>query len=137
MIYRIRMCTLKDLQVISRNIKVYSPSQVSKDKETETTHQKGQHKQGALEYYTGWGQGSWSSHYKASAGQAQRRLTPSRRMIRPEQELVVKNCSCPFRSCTISATSSSTLPLRLRSALLKHCAFHLLNSALRSMRGGI
>ncbi|XP_036154204.1 prostaglandin E synthase 3 isoform X3 [Myotis myotis] len=34
--------------------------------------------------------------------------------MRPAQELVVKNCSRPFRSCTSSATSSSTLPFRLR-----------------------
>lgn len=99
------------------------------------THQKDKHKRLVWGVALGGHRTPSVSHcYKAGAARAQRRLTPSKRMMRPAQELVVKNCSRSFRSCTRSTTSSSTSPFRLRSALLRHCAFHLLNSALPSMR---
>lgn len=47
----------------------------------------------------------------------------------------MKNSSREFRSSTTATASSSTLPFRLRSALLRLCAFQRPNSAPRSMRG--
>ncbi|MEQ2249835.1 hypothetical protein ILYODFUR_033583 [Ilyodon furcidens] len=49
------------------------------------------------------------------------------RMILPEHELVVKNCSQLLSRDTTCSMSSSTLPFLLKSNLLRHCVFHRLN----------
>lgn len=54
-------------------------------------------------------------------------LTPSIRMILPEQELVVKYSSQLLSRDTTCLMSSSTLPFLLRSSLFRHCFFHWLN----------
>lgn len=54
-------------------------------------------------------------------------LTPSIRMILPEQELVVKYSSQLLSRATTCLMSSSTLPFLLRSSLFRHCFFHWLN----------
>lgn len=54
-------------------------------------------------------------------------LTPSMRMILPEQELVVKNSSQLFSRDTTCSMSWSTLPFLLRSSFFRHCFFHWLN----------
>ncbi|MEQ2172666.1 hypothetical protein GOODEAATRI_023409 [Goodea atripinnis] len=49
------------------------------------------------------------------------------RMILPEHELVVKNCSQLLSRDTTCSMSSSTLPFLLKSNLLRHCVFHRVN----------
>lgn len=69
-----------------------------------------------------------NKNFRFCAGNAcKASLTPSIRMILPEQELVVKYSSQLLSRDTTCLMSSSTLPFLLRSSLFTHCFFHWLN----------